>query len=587
MRLSILAIEGIEDPRNRNVIRCAVILAFVAVCLRLFFWWYTGRVLEDALITTVHSENCVSGFGLTHHASEPRVHGFTSPLSVLVPLMGNLLHLGFGIPFIKIVSLFCCILAVFYVMAIAIHPQIRLPAPVAFLPMAYVAAEHHQVYFGMAGMETQIATTILLMSVYYTIAAKPLHLGISLGLCMLARPDFGFWTIIVGIYFLFRAPRSLPVIVGAAMAVYAPWILFTTFYYGSPLPNPLLAKSLGYRDWWQQPGLSLSDIKRNIVDRTIFRTFAMLGPCYDLHAFGPWARVISNGMTAFAFLGASTAIIKRQWVLWPIAFFALVYWAYYVFLVPFVFGWYLAPFMAIMVILGARGLLALSELFNKAPQRTLVHFHRLWKIWKTETGVSEKRELAQAERNEDVPVPAFRNTEIYPRQKGSWKTLLSLKDMIQGTITALYIGSLVWVLPLTYSIDRQIQDYIENGVRRPMGEYLAQLMKPEETLSCEPLGYVGYYSRKTIYDWPGLGSKKVTTFLRTHPHERTMYAMLAHFRPNYLLLRPWEYEGLKKEEGNWVSNEYQIVRTFGPVADVPAWIQWHYDAKYILLKRMK
>ena len=528
MRLNIFDVEGIEDPHNRNVIRCAVVLAFVAVFLRLFFWWYTGRVLEDALITTVHSENCVSGFGLTHHASEPRVHGFTSPLSVLVPLAGNLLHLGFGIPFIKIVSLFCCVLAIFYVMAIAIHPKIRFPAPVAFLPMAYVAAEHHQIYFGMAGMETQIATTILLMSAYYAIAAKPLHLGVSLGLCMLARPDFGFWTIIVGVYFLFRAPRSLPVIVGAAVAVYAPWILFTTLYYGSPLPNPLLAKSLGYRDWWQQAGLSLSDIKRNIVDRTIFRTFAMLGPCYDLHAFGSWARVVSNGMTGLAFLGASVALFKRQWVLWPIACFALVYWAYYVFLVPFVFGWYLAPFMAVMVVLGARGLLGMSELFRTTRQRSIV----------------------------------------------------------QGAVTALYMGSLVWVLPLTFSTDRQIQDYIENGVRRPMGEYLAQTMTSEDSISCEPLGYVGYYSRKTIYDWPGLGSKKVTTFLRTHPNERTMYAMLAYFRPTYLLLRPWEHEGLKKEGGDWVSKEYQVVKTFGPVADAPNWIRWHYDANFILLKRM-
>ena len=529
MFLKWFAVEGLDDPKNRRVVQCAIGLMILAVSARILFWGYTGRVLEDALITTVHSENCVSGFGLTHHASEPRVHGFTSPLSVLVPLMGNCMHLGFGIPFIKIISLFCCVLAVFYVMAMAIHPQVALPAPAAFLPMAYVAVEHHQIFFGMAGMETQIATTILLMSAYYALAAKPLPLGISLGLCMLARPDFGFWTVIVGIYFLFRAPRSLPVIVGAAVAVYAPWILFTTFYYGSPLPNPLLAKSLGYRNWWEQAGLSWSDIKRNIADRTIYRTFAMLGPCYDLHAFGPWARVISNGMTGCAVIGAGAVILKRQWVLWPIAFFALVYWAYYVFFVPFVFGWYLAPFMAIMVVLGARGLHAVSGLF-RTPQS---------------------------------------------------------RSGFQAAMTAFYIGNLVWVLPLTFSTDRQIQDYIENGVRRPLGEYLAQIMKPDETLSCEPLGYTGYYSRRTIYDWPGLGSKKVTTFLRTHPNDRTMYAMMAYFKPDYLLLRPWEYEGLKKEGNNWVSKEYRELRKFEPVPEAPAWIQQHYDAKYFLLQRIK
>jgi hypothetical protein len=44
---------------------------------------------------------------MTHfQIGEPPLHGFTSPLSVLVPLVGDVFRVGFGIPFIKVVSAF-------------------------------------------------------------------------------------------------------------------------------------------------------------------------------------------------------------------------------------------------------------------------------------------------------------------------------------------------------------------------------------------------------------------------------------------------------------------------------------------------
>jgi hypothetical protein len=53
---------------------------------RLTFWFYTGRVWEDALITRTAARNVWEGVGLTHHASEPHVHGVTSPLGSKVPV---------------------------------------------------------------------------------------------------------------------------------------------------------------------------------------------------------------------------------------------------------------------------------------------------------------------------------------------------------------------------------------------------------------------------------------------------------------------------------------------------------------------
>ena len=82
-------------------------LMALAFGLRLFFWLYTGRTWEDALITVLHSENFYHGLGLTHFKiDDPKpLFGFTSPISVLAPLLADRFHVGWGLPFLKLLSL--------------------------------------------------------------------------------------------------------------------------------------------------------------------------------------------------------------------------------------------------------------------------------------------------------------------------------------------------------------------------------------------------------------------------------------------------------------------------------------------------
>ncbi len=530
---NVIGFDDLDEPANRFVIAWAIAIAALAVGIRLVFWQYTGRVWEDTLITVLHSENCAQGLGLTHHPSEPRVHGFTSPLSVLVPLMGDVVRAGWGIPFIKIVSVLCGALAVFYLMAIAIHPRIRLSTPLAVMVMGFVALEHHHVFFGMSGMETQMVTLILLMSFYYIIADRPVHLGVSLGLCMLARPDFGFWTIIAGLYLLCRHPRQLPKVILAASCVYGPWIIFTTLYYGSPVPNTLIAKMLGYSQWWRDPGLTWSDAKRTFVDNLVYHVFAQTGPTHLGHAFQKGSffwdkRVISNAVTFLAGVGAVAALFKKRWELLPPALFVLTYALYYDLFVPALFPWYFPPLTAATVLLCAFGLDAAAS-----PIR-----------W-----------------------PLLRTSGL-------------------GLVAVVYLGFIVSVLPTTFRAEKAIQETIENGVRKRIGLYLAAMMKADETLGCEPLGYVGYYSRRTIYDYPGMGSGKVTDFLRTHPDQRSMNGVFKHFRPDYLLLRPWEYRAIREaQDGIWIDEDYKEERTFEVSKDAPQWLKDDYAARFILLKK--
>jgi len=536
-----LGVEGLETPEYDTVLRLGVVFAVLAVVIRFVFWAYTGRNWEDAFITVLHSENFVNGLGLTHYLGEGEapLHGFTSPLSVLVPLMGDLVHVGFGLSFIKIVSALAGGLTVLYAMAIAVHPKVKLPAPLTVLVTGYLAFEHHQILWGMAGMETQMTTLVLVISFYFAIAARPLALGVSLGFCMLARPDFAFWTVIAGVYVLMQYPRRLPAVVGAALAVYLPWVLFTTWYYGSPVPNTMVAKGLGYPLWTTWPGFdrTAGAVLKQLATRLTGSyeagaVFQPLGPSFAGHGNGYRALIGDHGaicdfMIVMAILGALDALRKRQWVWLPVLLFVLVYAVYYVFFVALVFSWYLTPFAAMALLLSVRGLGALGGLLRAARLRTVV----------------------------------------------------------LGVLTLAYLACFVVLLPKTFATEREVQERVENQVRKQVGLFLGRVMEKNETVGTEPLGYLSYYSRRIVYDWPGLCSRKVVEYSRSHPREeRTLLDMLAALRPDFLVLRLYEYD--TAQDAPWLDEDYRVIASFeAPQGKDDALAKMNMDMGFLVLAK--
>jgi len=554
-----LGFEGFEQGAHPRLSRWALFLAASAVAVRLFFWWYTGRVWEDALIAVLHSENCANGLGLTHfRLGEAPVQAFSSPLGVLVPLMADLIRVGWGLAWLKVVSALAGGLTVLYVMAVAIHPRVKLPGPLAVLAMAYVAFEHHQILWGMSGMETQLATLALVMSLYYTIAvvtaregeapsepslrprAQATRLGVALALCMLARPDFVFWTVIVGGCVLLRDRRQFLWVAGVALALYVPWVVFATAYYGSPIPNTIIAKGLGYPHWSRDPGFALGDVVHHAWTRLNGRylagsIFQPLGPCFAGHGTH-FSHVVTDGgrvcqlMTALALVGAVSAVRRRQWAFAPLILFVLVYAAYYVLAVPLVFGWYVLPFVVAVLLLSARGVQALT------------------------------RPLGD---------PGLQNAAC-------------------GFFAVVYLTCIIGILPSTFHTEKRIQEDIENHVRKRAALSLAERMADDETVGCEALGYLAYCTRRTVYDWPGLGSRRVVEFSRNHPDKRTLPDMLDHFRPDYILLHPFEYDQANELGHHWLDTDYALIERFEApqerIADIML-LNRNIDVCFLLLER--
>jgi hypothetical protein len=255
-RPSLVPVELRDLDRTQR--RVIFVIAAAACAIRLFFWFYTGRVWEDALITVLHSENFARGLGLSHyHPGYPPLHGFTSPLSVLVPLMADVFHVGWGLPFLKIVSALIAVPTVLLAAAIVLNPAFRINIWLVYLLCAYLAFEHHQILWGMAGMETQISVFVLFFAMYCALQGSVLLMSASMALCLYARPDFAIFVCFVGLYAALSHRAKLFHILAIAMALYAPWILFTSLYYGSPVPNTIVAKSLGYSLWTRNTILSI------------------------------------------------------------------------------------------------------------------------------------------------------------------------------------------------------------------------------------------------------------------------------------------------------------------------------------------
>lgn len=55
----------------------------------------------------------------------------------------------------------------------------------------------------------------------------------------------------------------------------------------------------------------------------------------------------------------------------------------------------------------------------------------------------------------------------------------------------------------TYTIALNEQR-MEDGIRRPIGEWLRQVARPSDRVLLEPLGYIGYYSGLHMLDTVGL-----------------------------------------------------------------------------------
>jgi hypothetical protein len=111
----------------------------------------------------------------------------------------------------------------------------------------------------------------------------------------------------------------------------------------------------------------------------------------------------------------------------------------------------------------------------------------------------------------------------------------------------------------------------------------------DTTIGGEPLGFLGYYSRRTYYDYPGLASRRVVDYVR-RSGRRDLFYMLREIQPHYLVLRESEAQNLSTHPdlGAWFNRNYAVVRRFAVPEEVRRRIflvERNIDVAYVLMHR--
>jgi len=213
---------------------------------------YSGVIIDDAFITFRYSWNLIHGNGLTYNLGE-RVEGTSSSLFAVlmaVPIaLGADPHSAAGW-LGSIAFAGCCVAAYFGVRACVRDESSR---PLALSAAAIVASSSQLAFHSQTGLETVLYASLVAAGI-----AAQLNAAVS------ERPSAA-WASLFGVAALFRIEGVLFFLLAFAIGcawrgraegawarakleffrfavVFGPWLVFRLAYFGSLLPNSVLAK---------------------------------------------------------------------------------------------------------------------------------------------------------------------------------------------------------------------------------------------------------------------------------------------------------------------------------------------------------
>ena len=327
-------------PRLRSLIIPSLII-ILALTARLI---PGPRTVDDSLITFRYARNILAGEGFVYNSGE-QVLGTTTPLYTLSMVALGALSGGTQANFPVIALLFNALadaLSALLLWKLGQNLGYKFAAAAAALVWAVAP---FSVTFAIGGLETSLYILLLTAAVYSHTKGQHHYTAIFAALSLLTRPDALLLLVPLGIarlisHFAHRTSQSgahstldrirdlLPELMVFVIPT-AAWFTFATCYFGSPIPNSILAKTLAYR----LPQTAA------LVRLMQHYTTPFLGHL----TFGiPW---IGVGLIIypFFFLIGSRAALKENKQLWPWMIYPWLYFAVFAIANPLIFRWYLTP----------------------------------------------------------------------------------------------------------------------------------------------------------------------------------------------------------------------------------------------------
>jgi hypothetical protein len=471
--------------------RPAAIVLLAACAYWIAFRVYTGICLEDALITYRYAENLAGGFGFVFNQGE-RVLGTTTPLQALmlagpgallgperIPLLSNVLMmlLGLGAGVLLYYSLV----------------RFGYSRRIALLCMAVLFFHPDIVWSTTGGMETPLVLFLMALGLYAATVRNWGMIGLAFGLLVIARIDGLIWCACLTLIIAMKNKNAVWIVLAVGLGVLVPWVVFSSFYFGNPVPHSMLAKMhpLG------APGL-LDRLNATEL-RLYYRWFADGSGVVPGGGILPFEHMIWLGMVTLG----GISVIREHWRELPVILilFPLLYGTAFVLGgAPTTFRWYLIPFLWCCVSLGVIG------------------FRELWLM------------LTAYGKSYGLPPWA-------PR-------------VILGICVAMVGAGLVVTSWESMRFHRHSQAN-ENATRRRIGVWLRENTADDATVAMEALGYQGALSRRKVYDLAGLISPDVLRVRRQSANDGEVYRrVIEEMSPDYLVLRSFEVDEGTARDGS-------------------------------------
>lgn len=287
------------------------LVIWTLTCLLLLpamYWNYTGHVWEDFLITYRHSENFVAGLGLTYQPGT-RLHGFTSPLNVLVPTAFAVLTEAptYALPLLltNVVTLACLAVGgLILLRTLAPHTSPSRQWTLWLLPL-FLALNIKLTAYTVNGQEAGYWALFLALSFAALVRGASQHWllgGIGWAGLMWSRPDSPVHIVMLAaLALIFPAGNRKEEAQGLLKAAfvctlcYLPWFVGAWIYYGTPVPHTILAKSGAYHP------VPLSELSLPNLMRRLLRWFGEpYLPIYSYTSGWPLPLLVAGGVAGLA-----------------------------------------------------------------------------------------------------------------------------------------------------------------------------------------------------------------------------------------------------------------------------------------------
>jgi hypothetical protein len=312
--------------------RIALVSLFIfAFAFHLYLFYSIGYTADDALITLRYAENLSHGKGFVYNDGE-RVLGTTTPLVTL--LTAFLLKLGISgtLAFFLLnqIGNFCTAYFLYRIF------QNTFPS-LSLLPSILFLMNPETIQWSLSGMETQASIGLIFASIWCSTVDRWKLLFFLAALAVWTRIDNVALVVALTAVYAFRFRRLPLQALFIFFAALLPWLAFSLFYFGTPIPNSVMAKVLVDRVNYF-PGVA------EIFFRGFLHLHSLGLPFLLLAALGTWD------------------ICRRHRELLVIPIWTWGYALSYSLAAGAMHAWYYAPFYAGYLALNCAGLFYLMEM---------------------------------------------------------------------------------------------------------------------------------------------------------------------------------------------------------------------------------